>query len=100
LTKFTLQQVSLKFDSKTDPSKDVDVMKCVQGCAAIYPRDSYYAGVRWDERGTRFLSTTSHILCREGSTYLRRILFGPLKYKVEELTVGIRFDVVSIDFCY
>ncbi len=43
--------MSLKFDAKADPSKDVDVMKCVTGCAAVYPTESYYAGVRWDGKG-------------------------------------------------
>ena len=48
---FVSLQFSLKFDQSSDPAKDVDVLKCVQGCAAIFPTDSYFAGIRWDQTG-------------------------------------------------
>ena len=51
--------MSLKFDATTDPTKDVDVMKCVAGCAAVYPTESYFAGVRWDGIGPRLTGLES-----------------------------------------
>jgi hypothetical protein len=52
----------LKYGSTSDPGKDVDVNKCVEGCAALFPKESYFAGVRWDAKGDicKYVAAGSH----------------------------------------
>ena len=59
----------MKFGTTADPGKDVDVNKCVLGCAALFPTESYFAGVRWDGK-SKFLFTVSAVT---HSTYKRNI---------------------------
>ena len=65
-------EFSLKFGSSADPGKDVDVNKCVLGCAALFPTESYFAGVRWDGK-SKFYSLPQPFLNRDTQEYSQPI---------------------------